>query len=165
MTVTPSGTETTLPTAAISIGNLRFAALLAALANASLHQVGPNRCRFRGVADVERALDWYRRLTDANAQIDSPGFVCSILRDAPVTVVARLNGRPSTIDATEYDAANGEGLAAEVIARVHRTGSVATHDLSRFEYRPASWGAITLAIGGVLFVVSVLCILVSWPKH
>ena len=135
----------------LSVGAVRFAALLAGLVNASCREPQTRRRPFH-MYDVGIALEHYRRITNPDARIDSADFVRQLLRGVTVTVITWRGDVPDLIDVTEYDAAHGNGAAEEVLQHILRHKNTLTAHLCRYEPEPASWPAIigSLALVGLM---------------
>lgn len=148
----------------LEVGKLRFAALLAALANASHAQAILPRYFF-AQKGVELALDRFRSTVNPMASIASPDFIKSFLQGAPVVVIESSGDRPTLIDVSIYDKANGEGLAKEVVDRILRNGNVDTRDLCRYERIPASMWSILLVLGAITLGLVLLMKIGTALKH
>lgn len=150
-----SDTTDTLSRKCITVPGMRLAALIAALANACRLQKLVPRYFFDEMT-VEIALGHYRRLEDADAELDTPKFMARLLGGAVVTVVEENAGLVTMIEVSGYDATNGRGLAEEVVEFVERHGSTDTRDLCRFEKEPAPMWSILLVLGTVLAALILL---------
>ncbi len=143
----------------IEVRKVRVQVLLAALANASRFYGGLHRWRITP-DHVRRTLETFRRIRGVEAEYDSPDFIAYFLNGAPVVIVSH---DPLVIDVRRFDAAYGEGLAEQVIAKLHATGDWDARDLCRIHPEPVPLWKIFAAIAFIGFMLALLIMLRPFP--
>ena len=113
----------------LDVTGLNFIVVLAALANARRHQGNGSPSVIQPETLQARYLS-FESFAEQPPAVTDTAFVVEVL-GTPLPVVVRSQSRPEVVDISSYEAANGKGLAAQVLQHLLSGGWVDTRRLRR----------------------------------